>query len=130
MIFFGAAQGLNASLEETLAFVDSLELEDGAGSSLDSSTSINFDSCSAVTITSAPIQSAGDPSTNRVDDLVKISPVVIETKLKKRRGKTKRKRCNLSSSTRLQQRKKTEILYLRKRVQEMEDYIMQLKHRV
>ncbi|KAG3108545.1 hypothetical protein PI124_g12275 [Phytophthora idaei] len=41
--------------------------------------------------------------------------------------KKKRKRSNLSSSVRLQQRKKAEILYLRRLIQEMEEVIEQLK---
>ncbi|KAG2912307.1 hypothetical protein PC129_g6646 [Phytophthora cactorum] len=39
----------------------------------------------------------------------------------------KRKRRNLSSSTRLQQCKKAEILFLRRRVQELEEQMHQLQ---
>ncbi|KAJ8566566.1 hypothetical protein ON010_g6559 [Phytophthora cinnamomi] len=81
---------------------------------------------------SSNIASNGSQSGSPIqaDDVVNtpLEAGVIKMKSKKRRVKAKQKRCTLSSSTRLQQQKKAEILYLRKRAQEMENYIKHLNH--
>ncbi|ETI32274.1 hypothetical protein F442_20669 [Phytophthora nicotianae P10297] len=86
-----------ATLEEALAIIDSFDLEDAI-------TSDNSDS---------PHLEVSEEDNARSHTATK--------KMKKR------KRSNLSSSTRLQQRKKAELLYLRRHVQEMEEYIEQLR---
>ncbi|OWZ06473.1 hypothetical protein PHMEG_00021268 [Phytophthora megakarya] len=86
-----------ATLEEALAFIDSLEVESSASSS-DSDMNIP------------------PPHSRTVQD-----SEAAKLKIKKR------KRTNLSSSTRLHQRKKAEVLYLRRRAQELEDSIENLK---
>ncbi|KAG3104257.1 hypothetical protein PI124_g11394 [Phytophthora idaei] len=86
-----------ATLEETLAFIDSIDLEH--------------------IISTAPSHSL--PLKTHEEDS-KRRPTATKKKKTRRRS-------NLSSSTQLQQRKKAELLYLRRRIQEMEQYIEQRK---
>ncbi|POM73520.1 Hypothetical protein PHPALM_9623 [Phytophthora palmivora] len=89
------------TLEEALAFIDSLDMEDSPASA--SSYDINLNN--------SPAQ---DCPTARG---------IVSTIREKHK---KRKRSNLSSSTRLHQRKKAEVLYLRRRAQELEANIEKL----
>ncbi|KAG6942003.1 hypothetical protein JG688_00018365 [Phytophthora aleatoria] len=94
-VFVG--NGSEATLEETLAFIDSIDLEH--------------------IISTAPSHS---PPLKTHEEDSKRRPTATKKKKTRRRS-------NLSSSTRLQQRKKAELLYLRRRIQEMEQYIEQRK---
>ncbi|GMF65985.1 unnamed protein product [Phytophthora lilii] len=90
------------TLQETLAFIDSFELED---SLIQSST-------------------RGDDETSRKNSLSAARALIGKPSKQKNK---KRKRGNLSSSTRLQQRKRAELLYLRRRAQELEEYMEKLR---
>ncbi|KAG7378082.1 hypothetical protein PHYPSEUDO_010579 [Phytophthora pseudosyringae] len=96
-----------ATLEEALAFIDSLELDDSSSSS---SRSDANDASGSLRRNTKKIPSGGDTFRHQHASTTK-----------------KRKRSNLSSSTRLQQRKKAEILYLRRRAQELEEQLLQLR---
>ncbi|KAG1710534.1 hypothetical protein DVH05_013260 [Phytophthora capsici] len=86
------------TLKEALAFIDSLDATELS----DYSSSTDNDSNSNSNNPPAP-----SPQTSK--------------KATRRATKRKRKRSTLSSSTRLQQRKKAEVLYLRKYAQELEE---------
>ncbi|OWZ07071.1 hypothetical protein PHMEG_00020585 [Phytophthora megakarya] len=88
-----------ATLKEALAFIDSLEVQSSASSS---DFNMNIPPPNSGTRTAQDSEAA-------------------KLKIKKK------KRTNLSSSTRLYQRKKAEVLYLRRRAQELEDIIEYLK---
>ncbi|KAG2791122.1 hypothetical protein PC116_g21091 [Phytophthora cactorum] len=118
-----------ATLEETLAFLDFFDWDNNCFSSTTSSIATGSSSTSVSSASDVKHDAPHDGSAWAIHSTTKLSHGDPATKQrsKKAQGKSKRKRCTLSSSTRLQQRKKAELLYLRKRVQEMEEYVEQLK---
>ncbi|KAG3243790.1 hypothetical protein PI124_g11395 [Phytophthora idaei] len=118
-----------ATLEETLAFLDFFDWDNNGFSSTTSSIATGSSSTSVSSASDVKHDAPHGGSARAIHSTTKLSHGDPATKQrsKKAQGKSKRKRCTLSSSTRLQQRKKAELLYLRKRVQEMEEYVEQLK---
>jgi hypothetical protein len=94
------------TLEEALAFIDSIDLDDVVDDT---------------SLASSCIDSDNSLFPASASDVAAIQHHASKTK--------KRKRSNLSSSTRLQQRKKAEVLFLRRRAQELQEYLDQLKSR-
>jgi hypothetical protein len=130
MSFLAAEPTEMATLEETLAFIDSLDWEGSNAISSASSPSPSSLSSSSDDKCESPVQSSDDSCGSPLQ-AISINKLSLEDtttgQQPQKRGKAKRKRCTLSSSTRLQQSKKAELLFLRRRVQELEQYVQELK---
>ncbi|KAG6942297.1 hypothetical protein JG688_00018204 [Phytophthora aleatoria] len=116
-----AEQVGRATLEETLAFLDFFDWDNNGFSSTTSSIATGSSSTSVSSASDVKHDAPHGGSARAIHSTTKLSHGDPATKQrsKKAQGKSKRKRCTLSSSTRLQQRKKAEFLYLQ--------YVEQLK---
>lgn len=131
MNFLAADQDSMASLEETLAFIDSLNWEEiSFGSATDLiTTSPSFSSSNDKCDSPSQSSCGGSDSLHQAVNVANLFMEEAATKPqpKDRRGKSKRKRSTLSSSTRLQQNRKAEVLHLRSQAQEMQEFVEKLK---